>query len=916
MAAASPYTTPSSASSVEALLIQILGDATSYLDAIARSTKATRDATAVIARGTNEIQGYMSSMGNYARFATSMLGELGVSIGVIGVLSKSLSFAAQAESMQLQFGVMLRNAEAGKTMFRDLARFAADTPLELPGITSAARTLLQYGVAGRDVIPTLRRIGDVAGGQDAEMQRLALAYGQVIQSGRLMGQEARQMINAGFNPLFEMARTTGRSMSSLRQDMEDGKISVEMVAAAFQSATAEGGQFHGMMALQAQTLGGLWSTFKDEVIAALREIGQDVATSLDLKGWLRSGVEGAKSFVSFIKSIPPEVKSMVLTFGLVAAGVGAMTIAWRMMAMVLGPTFGLFRMIGSSASGLITTFMQLRSIGLTFGGAIGASLMGLGDGFTSLVTSTTALKVGLAGLVFGGFYLIGTAIAQAIYPIQEFNRELERSRQLSSALESQTGRRDQQRLQEIQGISDPQQRQREMAEELRRAEEEMRSVNARVGGQRRVVERAAPSWMSGWQSGRAIWQMEQENLRALEQRAGGASRNVENLRDALRALEPTTVARQLAEDINALNRDLKEQADLFGLTAEQKKIYDLAMRGATDDQLAEARRQERRVRAGAISRENEDPVSRFARMGAELQELNNMGEISPDVFARAMGKLEDDLIKVGNEARKTANEIRGFDAALVGSAEAARRVESYKEMFSQNVRTDARGRTRVVSPEAEEMLDRGRSEMRNVTENAVNTPVGINWQNPLAAAPLPRGWHAPMELPPEMPRGIVAPPVPMNAEAPPSGPSQPPTSQTIVVAPNVSSGPVQPPAGATGGTSGDVVVGDNGISSDPDKPPVVPASGPPIAIDPSVQADINTIFNALPGVRTRPAVPDASPVVPGAPDPAGAVVDGSSQGAAALLATSQQLSGVVDAIGQLITTMRATPTVVLQEANF
>ena len=79
-------------------------------------------------------------------------------------------------------------------------------------------------------------------------------------SGRLMGQDLLQMINAGFNPLSEISRKTGKSIGVLKEEMEKGKISAEMVTQAFYSATQAGGQFHGMTEKMGQTAAGKWST--------------------------------------------------------------------------------------------------------------------------------------------------------------------------------------------------------------------------------------------------------------------------------------------------------------------------------------------------------------------------------------------------------------------------------------------------------------------------------------------------------------------------------------------------------------------------------------------------------------------------------------------------------------------------------
>ena len=92
------------------------------------------------------------------------------------------------------------------------------------------------------------------------MNSLTLAFSQMTASGRLMGQDLLQMINAGFNPLSEISRKTGKSIGVLKEEMEKGKISAEMVTQAFYSATQAGGQFHGMTEKMGQTAAGKWST--------------------------------------------------------------------------------------------------------------------------------------------------------------------------------------------------------------------------------------------------------------------------------------------------------------------------------------------------------------------------------------------------------------------------------------------------------------------------------------------------------------------------------------------------------------------------------------------------------------------------------------------------------------------------------
>jgi hypothetical protein len=91
-----------------------------------------------------------------------------------------------------------------------------------------------------------------------------------------MGQDLLQMINAGFNPLQQISKTTGEEMGVLRKRMEAGGISAEEVAAAFQAATSEGGRFAGMTDRISQTTGGKFSTVKDEFMMLAKTMGDSL----------------------------------------------------------------------------------------------------------------------------------------------------------------------------------------------------------------------------------------------------------------------------------------------------------------------------------------------------------------------------------------------------------------------------------------------------------------------------------------------------------------------------------------------------------------------------------------------------------------------------------------------------------------
>ena len=178
------------------------------------------------------------------------------------------------QSLEISFQSLLGSQEKGTKMFKDITDFATSTPLLEKDLANAAQTLLGFNIEAEKILPTLKAIGDVSMGDSQRFQSLTLAFAQATSAGKLMGQDLLQMINAGFNPLSEISRTTGKSISELKDEMSQGKISAEMLEQAFISATSEGGKFNGMLEAQSKTLKGASSNLEGAVQKLENAIGE------------------------------------------------------------------------------------------------------------------------------------------------------------------------------------------------------------------------------------------------------------------------------------------------------------------------------------------------------------------------------------------------------------------------------------------------------------------------------------------------------------------------------------------------------------------------------------------------------------------------------------------------------------------
>ncbi len=224
---------------------------------------------------------------------------------VTGALSEGaavgVKYNAQMEQYITSFGTMLGSAEKATALVNDLKEMGAKTPFETSDLAKGSQTLLAFGTAAEDLLPTLQMLGDVSQGNKERFDSLTLAFAQVGSAGKLSGQDLLQFVNAGFNPLNEICKKTGESMAEARDRMSEGGISAEEVAAAFKSATSEGGQFYRAMEAQSQTFNGQLSTLKDNVMSFIGDLTQGVTGTLKdtvlpmVNGWLGELQEAFKS---------------------------------------------------------------------------------------------------------------------------------------------------------------------------------------------------------------------------------------------------------------------------------------------------------------------------------------------------------------------------------------------------------------------------------------------------------------------------------------------------------------------------------------------------------------------------------------------------------------------------------------------
>ena len=230
-----------------------------------RASSAMDGMTAAAKRTGSALSGIRSAFSGIG----GTLAALGVTAGAV----KMATLTMEAEKTAISLEVLTGSAEKAKTLLDDMRKLDKKTVFGLQELSQAQKLMMNFGVGTEEAFGILTNLTEVAQGDAEQLMLLARGMAQVKAAGRLMGQEANQLINSGFSPLFEISKSTGRSMVDLKKDMENGLISYDMVRKALEDLTTGGGRLAGMNDRMSQTTGGMLGKLKTSIEQLSIQIG-------------------------------------------------------------------------------------------------------------------------------------------------------------------------------------------------------------------------------------------------------------------------------------------------------------------------------------------------------------------------------------------------------------------------------------------------------------------------------------------------------------------------------------------------------------------------------------------------------------------------------------------------------------------
>lgn len=189
------------------------------------------------------------------------------------LVNSSIEFMTNMEQSAISFKYLLGSAENASGFLQALQDFAVSSPMDMSGAESAARMLMTMGFQAENTISVLRVLTDaatVAGGEMSDtVNRIALALGQMLQSGTVKMQEVRQLVNANI-PILEILQTelglTAQQVANIGKESINSGKAVTAILIGLQK------RFGGASLEMQQTVTGALSAMKDSFYILFNEV--------------------------------------------------------------------------------------------------------------------------------------------------------------------------------------------------------------------------------------------------------------------------------------------------------------------------------------------------------------------------------------------------------------------------------------------------------------------------------------------------------------------------------------------------------------------------------------------------------------------------------------------------------------------
>lgn len=228
-------------------------------------------------------RGGVGGMNSAAFLAGRMAGNSALTSALLGgpllaggfAAAGAIKAAGNRESAEVSFKSLLGGSgEKATKLLDDLSEFAKKTPFALGQLRELAKQTLGGGFAQDDIIPLLKKLGNVTQGDNVKLNRMLTNMVEIKNIGKAFTRDIRQFGRAGIPIFAELKKNLKVSGEELDKLITTGKVGFKDVNNALRTMTTGSGLFTGNMEAQMNTFLGRMNNLGDVIVSVGEKVGK------------------------------------------------------------------------------------------------------------------------------------------------------------------------------------------------------------------------------------------------------------------------------------------------------------------------------------------------------------------------------------------------------------------------------------------------------------------------------------------------------------------------------------------------------------------------------------------------------------------------------------------------------------------
>lgn len=365
---------------------------------------STAKASIVIGGNTSELDAAVAKAG------ASLQSLAGMAVGLFAgaaTFTWGYDLLKQSDSAEIAFTKLLGSSDAAKQTLKEIADFAAKTPMDNPSLVKAYQQLLAFKFAAEDIPGVLRVLGDTASAMPGNMaenvSKLSVIMGQMRSKAKLSAGEMLQLTESGVNAWEYLRQALNlSSVAEVVAMSERGAIDSATAVRAVLAGMEK--DYTGIMEKRSKTVEGLVSTIQDNLGRGLQAVFKG-ATGQEFTTWLENFGNGLNNLGASGEAIG---KRIAEAFSVVK---GVFDSIWNVASTIgeliySGISTG-FEALTSGIGAFVNEFRDVFNIVYSW---IEPLISGIGGGLNTVFTNASGVAFKFIEGVAVGFALIGDAV--------------------------------------------------------------------------------------------------------------------------------------------------------------------------------------------------------------------------------------------------------------------------------------------------------------------------------------------------------------------------------------------------------------------------------------------------------------------------------------------------------------------------